>query len=377
MSKVNYVIVIGSKNYRELIYSTIKRNEILQIHPIEDEEKQLLPYIVANASDISNYDAIIIDLGSLKDTDEEIMKAVETIRFLDDYIRIIIIAGSRENCEGLLHKCFLNGIYNLIMEDSYINIRSSLEKCLLDGMSYRDALDFKDEEELRKLKFKDRMKQTDSVRKKIAFAGTQARVGVSHCVMAAAYTLRSCGYLVAVVDGTGSPDYYNIMRSYQMQLNTEGYFTLEEIDFYIKPSFQDICSDSTHNYILYDFGQQSRLLALPPSEAEAYQEADMKILVCGGKSWEIPMLSEVINAMKDKNPEPDYLFNLTDTKNRNGIVKMMKNADIQEKKVHFMEYQAEPFERSDSVMELLSLQKRENQQKGMFGLLGRSKKGRK
>ena len=58
----------------------------------------LLPYVKENLHDLSSVDAIIIDLSVLKDTETEILEAIEAIRFFDDAIRIIIIGSSAKDC---------------------------------------------------------------------------------------------------------------------------------------------------------------------------------------------------------------------------------------------------------------------------------------
>lgn len=135
MGKVNFAIAIGSKARHDTICTVLRKNDVLYECPMSDGDQQLLPYIKRNAPGLGASDAIIIDLGDLRDTDEQIIEAVETIRFMDDGIRIIVISSPRDGKYRLLSKCFLDGIYNLILACSPIDVAGQLENCILKGMS--------------------------------------------------------------------------------------------------------------------------------------------------------------------------------------------------------------------------------------------------
>lgn len=103
---------------------------------------------------------MIIDLGAVSDSDADIMTALETIRFVDDHIRLIILSGARPSGYAILHQCFLNGIYNLIESTSdYIDLKNDIRKCITDdGMSYKDASVYRSEQ-------KKQIKEVESVRR--------------------------------------------------------------------------------------------------------------------------------------------------------------------------------------------------------------------
>ena len=229
MSKINFAMVIVSKTFQDLITTTLHKNDVVFTLPLPDDDKFLNEYVKKNASEFCNHDAVIIDIGALKDTDDEVMEAIESIRFLDDNIRVIILQGAREGCFKLLNQCFLNGIYNLILSGSYIEVREQFEKCICYGMSYKDAIIFRDETAFKKA-YKGQTGEVVSKQKIIKFFGVVERAGVTHCAISAAYTLRKCGYIVALVDDTGSKDYDSLMQSYDLELINGKYFTLNEID---------------------------------------------------------------------------------------------------------------------------------------------------
>ena len=354
MSKVNYATVICSQEYQALFYSVLEKNDVLIVNTASAEDVCLNDFVKKNTSGISNFDAIIIDLGVLTDTDEKIIESIEMLRFYDDKMRIIIFEGRRPNSYKLLHTCFLNGVYNLIIMDTFIDIRNNLKKCICQGMSYKEASLFRSEENL----FKKAEEPLGSQKKTLVYTGTQNRVGVTHCVISAAYALRSYGYLVAVVDCTGSTDYVNIMHSYEKKLGDDLKFPLEEIDFFIKPASSECISPSAaYNFIIYDMGHYGRISALNDSEKEIYKSAEEKVLVCGSKPWEIPYLSQIVGNMADEEKESmKFLFNLTESALKNDIKKMMKQCGIKEDSVHFMDY-IEMFQENRTVIEMFGVTK--------------------
>ncbi len=354
MGRVNYVVLFGSA-LLDLTCAVLRKNDVLYDSPL-GEDKYLLPYIKKNASKLDSYDAAVIDLGDLKDTDEQVMEAVETIRFVDDSIRIIVIA-SKEGKAGLLSRCFLNGIYNLISAASYIDVRSQLEKCILTGMSYKDASVFRNAETIKKAEKRHGTEALGQYNQKtIIFMGTGPRMGVTHSVLSAAYTLRKCGYIAAVMDCTGSRDYLQLMQSYELNLNDDSCFTLNEIDIYIKPALSEFVNQNAYNYILYDTGQYGHFSVLSRTEKDTAAKADARVLLCGSKPWEIEDLSAVLKEILDSGMKMKYLFNFTSPEMQPELWKMMKPAGIGAGDLHIMEYLPDPFTESVKLREILEIQ---------------------
>ena len=146
-NQIGYVLVIASANYKQPIFSVLRQEDIAYQDPLSENEN-FLEYIKKNNARISDYDAVIIDLGAVSDSDADIMTALETIRFVDDHIRLIILSGARPSGYAILHQCFLNGIYNLIESTSdYIDLKNDIRKCITDdGMSYKDASVYRSEQ---------------------------------------------------------------------------------------------------------------------------------------------------------------------------------------------------------------------------------------
>ena len=86
-NQIGYVLVIASANYKQPIFSVLRQEDIAYQDSLSENEN-FLEYIKKNNARISDYDAVIIDLGAVSDSDADIMTALETIRFVDDHIKI-------------------------------------------------------------------------------------------------------------------------------------------------------------------------------------------------------------------------------------------------------------------------------------------------
>lgn len=357
MSEVAFAMVIMSAGLQQLAVAVLRANNVVCINPFaQNEDKYLLPYVKQNINDFSSLDAIIVDLGALKDSDEQILEAIEAIRFFDDSIRVIILAGSRTDCFKIMHQCFLNGIYNLIHSGNYVGVRAQLEQAILTGMSYRDALIFREEEEFKRSN-KATFVETVSGTKIIRLYGARGRIGVTHCTLTAAYTLCKNGYIVAVVDWSGSQDYFCLAQSYGLEPDEQGYFATEGIDIYAMPVTEEYLEKKAYNFILFDMGD---------NYAGGEGKADEKILVCGSKPWEMGDLSICIRQNREDILNTKYLFNMTDIAALPDLRKMMRSAGIDEKQIYIMDYLPEIFSISGKIRELLGVE-RKKRTKRLFG----------
>lgn len=313
-NQIGYVLVIASANYKQPIFSVLRQEDIAYQDPLSENEN-FLEYIKKNNARISDYDAVIIDLGAVSDSDADIMTALETIRFVDDHIRLIILSGARPSGYAILHQCFLNGIYNLIESTSdYIDLKNDIRKCITDdGMSYKDASVYRSEQ-------KKQIKEVESVRRqKIKIRATQHRAGATHCAIMTAYTLRKSGYLVALADLSESRDYQSIMRSYDRD-DSQGFFTLFDIDIYLS---MDTLVEQDYQFIVYDCGVHVNDI-----------DADKNIIITGSKPWELIPLQRTLQAIKDIDAYL-FLFNYTDPELEEDVKNMMKDVGVNDDKVFF------------------------------------------
>ncbi len=369
-SELNSALVIASSAYQKNIYAAMRACDVVYSVPPDMTsmvgENYLLPFVKTHINEFGTYDAAVIDLGALRDTDEEIMEAIESIRYFDDSLRVIILSGQRKNSYGLLNRCFLNGIYNLIYADKYTEVQILLEKALKEGISYKEAVVFKSGQMKEE---KDGGAVLSEVQQSILVAGAQSRVGVTHCVLHTAGVLKKQGYLVAILDCTGTTDYLNVSKSYNEDVADDGHFTIAGIDIYINlPSENFLRKNAPYNYVLYDVGGYDRveLAQINPY----YEDATEKWLITGHKPWELHCLE---NSIRRFGSTVKYLFNMVSPDAKKDIVKMMTAAGIAEKNVFFLDYTPDYFEESEDIRRIMEIPDKQKEKKGLFKRRDRKK----
>lgn len=352
MDRINYAMVIASQALQKIIVTTLKKYDVIYGMPLSGDDKYILPYIKQRVRELTTYDALIIDLGFLKDTDDQIIEAIEAVRFFDDSIRIIILTGNRGNCFGLLRKCFLNGIYNLIPPGKYTEMCAQLEKAILTGITYKEALIFRDEAEYKK-NAGTQLLEEDSVQKVICITGTRHRMGVTHCTLLTANTLCKSGYLVAIVDYSGAADYVKLAHSHGLDIEEDGHFQIEGIDIYINLPSQSIREKRAYHYIIYDMEPYDRIDMA--NKASVFYEAAERILISGSKPWELDELWAAVSLFKNLQVPIKYLFNMVSPSSQEDISKRMKKAGADEKDVSLLEYLPEFFSESERIRQVLNV----------------------
>lgn len=119
--------------------------------------------IVENVEDINTYidkdlmskkmelfDKIIIDINSLKNTNEEILKSIARIKVIYD-IQIVIIAIGFKVGNELLSNLFELGIYDFIISEDKSFQDEEIRKAM-KGNNYIDSVKFKIEDKTKKVK---------------------------------------------------------------------------------------------------------------------------------------------------------------------------------------------------------------------------------
>ena len=138
------MILAITKNNENLIYDVCKKNN-LGLPQIITGIDSLYKFAVQDLKSLSNYKAIIIDVCSTKEKEEDIVKAVVAIKSMYN-VRIIILALGYKEGNSLLAKLFNEGIYNFVNGTDYETqiqqFRLSFSK---DGNQYKDAVRFRGE----------------------------------------------------------------------------------------------------------------------------------------------------------------------------------------------------------------------------------------
>lgn len=351
-NKISCAVVIASPALQKLIVSTLRDCDIICFSPLPDDKKYLLPYVRENVSEIGSYDAVILDLGALSDSDEQIMEAIEAIRYFDDAIRLIVLAGGRSSSFSLLKNCFLNGIYNLILPGKYTEIQQQLKRALLEGLTYKDALAVRNESDMKK---NENCLEESGEEKEIWVVGSCHRIGTTHIALHTAYNLMQMGYIVALFDYSGKADYEQLADSYGFELDGEGRFSIDGIDIYAKSDQATLpYEQKAYNYVIYDMGTYDRINSEMQSRMD--KEGSERWILCGCKPWETDALAGSVGMFREMDVK--YVFNFTPPIFQKDISKKLTEIGIREKQIVFVEHIPAFFSESGEINKLLTVQRK-------------------
>lgn len=322
--------------FNQSISEVIRATGELTGEPCIDDNQDFYKYIKQNIAALDGVDCLILDISACLNTEEELLTALEMIRTMYDKIRLIVFAPYKEAGDSFLKKCFEMGIMNIINTDDFRKLQEELLYCVEKGMTYRDAVKFK-ESHPEKVVVKHVRRAVN--KRMIGIVGTESNIGVTHNAIILANYFRKKGFMVALAEQNGSGAFGAICEDFEEKRFDEGYFTMNGVDFYpgVDEEKIQMIQARSYNVIILDFGifdEQSK---------EAFERCEDKIIIAGAKSWELEAVNRVFaNASKDVLMKYIFCFNFTQEKEHEAIRKGMGEL----KSVHFLKYSEDPFSES-------------------------------
>ena len=133
---------IASNPTKDLIEDVCKELNITILSQIG--EIDFLRYIKETKVNFKLIKYIIIDLKSLKGTEENIINSISYFYEVYPNIRIIILASGYDDQNEILTSLYEKGIYNIINSAELEEIKIELKKSLIsEGLSKKDSRRFK------------------------------------------------------------------------------------------------------------------------------------------------------------------------------------------------------------------------------------------
>lgn len=153
----------------------------------------------------------------------------------------------------------------------------------------------------------------------ITVGGVIKRIGATHTVVSIGNYLLCNNHKVALIEMNDSKDFAYIENMYLDIEATIDYFTLNKIDYYpnIKRRKEKVIKKH-YDFIILDLG----ILNSQEKEDE-FNQGEFKLLLTGGKDWEIPKLEDFI--LEETNEDYIYLFNYISEQQYTQLKKSMGN----------------------------------------------------
>ncbi|GEM_PF-3539934 len=362
-----YLTGIDNKKIIESAIYEIQMEHTISIgEPILSNSIDLLQEVKSNLCKNKDIDTLILDLSVITNEDDEIVKALRTLRYYNDDCKFIIIATERSIGDVLLSDLVDLGIYNIITEDD--ELITKIKDYTINKATLKDASIYKiiDEEEETGKKKKTKTTKLEKIKHRaekenkkiilqplkgkvtVSVIGTQNRVGVTYNSISLAYNLTKRGYKVAVVEFNNKEesDINYLLDCYENQQMTNEvakYYKIYQIDFYSNSNQEQLnkINGLSYDYIILDNG------CIDDCNMYEHNRADVKLVMFGSSAWEQHNLFKVFN-LGDETSNSYVYMTLCDKSVREEIIKEMSP-----KKVIFSEFNPEPFNENSYILSTL------------------------
>ncbi len=209
-------------------------------------------------------------------------------------------------------------------------LKKVINQCLKYHPSQRFATVVELRRQLSAIKSKNQPKPLKNQLIKIAVAGTQPRMGVTHLSFRLCRFLLEQKMLFLYQEKNNSECVWSIKNCYEQVELKDGVCLIEGIP--MLPALQSIQSDLKNDRILVqDFGE------LTKENLPEFTAAQIKLLVSGAKDWELEYAERIIG-MTAEYKEMIYLFNFLNGSRFQQVASSMEN-----RKCYRIPYEPDPF----------------------------------
>lgn len=275
----------------------------------------LKQFVVYDMRNFSHFTDVVLDRPAFGDSDTEFAQAIE--EFLTMYhARVTVICEGLSQSDPLFAALLDSGVGNIVCDTEIGAMQKDIAECLSEnGMSRYNPKERKKAEGVKQYRF-----NCENVR--VAFIGSQPRMGTTTAAIGFCAWLRSVGATVCYVEANPSGHLATLARSYEMEQEADGW--LFEGVHYRKSE-----PDEPVNFIVHDLGGifQSELIS----------KAELPVLVCGTMPYE---LGAAVRLQKRFEGTHAYLLcPFVQEASRDDLAEALQN-DYHT--VLFLEYQPEP-----------------------------------
>lgn len=261
-----------------LYLSSSQNTNLLDFERWRTAENQLTPvkkmvgnfalkkFVVHDMRNFSHLTEIVLDRIAFTDTDGEFAEAVQ--EFLTMYeARITVIYEGLTSADGLYQELIACGVGNLVCSSEIREIQQELTECFRENGMERYLAAGKRREKREWYSFECRNIS-------IVVTSSQARMGATTAAIGLCSWLSKVGATVAYIEANESRHLYWLAKSYGMEKTEQGY-DLEAVQYGNGHWTGEV------NFIVYDVG------TFKDADWEVILSADLKVLLCGSKPYEL------------------------------------------------------------------------------------------
>ena len=345
----------SEKTYQKYIYISNKINPIIQevckenkIHLVNRyiNDYSLDSFLQTELPILNNIDYLIIDYSAINKMTKEndIVTTIEKIRRFCE-LRIIFILQGATKGNTLLGRMFYLGIYNFITATNDVLFREELIKTLSPkGMNFANSAKFQLDNSFFSINGGTKVVKENYIKVKqkvtVGICSSERHIGATTQAINMTKYLSSLPNInVCYIENNRHNSIiqiYNTSNKEEVNYYEEsGKIEYQGIEMYMRQSIGEIMNDK-YDFLIFDFGSMQDM---NDSEVSNFLTKDIKFIVSGTKSWELPGLFECFEKIgNDKNI--NFIFNFTKKEDKQFFKNNM--GDFKENTM-FSEYIDDPF----------------------------------
>ena len=343
------------KTYQKYIYISNKINPIIEDVCKENKIHLVNRYINDYSFDnflqtelpiLNNIDYLIIDYSAINKMTKEndIVTTIEKIRRFCE-LRIIFILQGATKGNTLLGRLFYLGIYNFITATNDVLFKEELIKTLSPkGMNFANSVKFQLDNNFLSINGGNKIVKENYIKIKqkvtVGICSSERHIGATtQAINMTKYLSNLPNVNACYIENNRHNSIiqiYNTSNKEEVNYYEEsGKIEYKGIEMYMQSSISEIMNDR-YDFLIFDFGSMQDM---NDSEVSNFLTKDIKFIVSGTKSWELPGLFECFEKIgNDKNI--NFIFNFTKKEDKQFFKNNM--GDFKEKTI-FSEYIDDPF----------------------------------
>ncbi|WP_300566783.1 hypothetical protein [uncultured Acetatifactor sp.] len=228
----------------------------------------LKQFVVYDMRSFAHFTDVVLDRPAFGDTDEEFAQAIE--EFLTMYsARVTVICEGLTQAAPLFQALLDSGVGNIVCDTEIEGIQQEIRECLSgQGMTRYAAKERPDRAGgQEKYRF-------DCRNVVVVVIGSQARIGTTTAAVGLCAWLARVGASVCYVEAHAGGHLAALARGYEMKAE-EGGWQFEGVRYRSTEPKGDV------NFVVHDLGSDFA------GKRELLENADIKLLVCGTKPYEL------------------------------------------------------------------------------------------
>ena len=250
----------------------------------------LKQFVMYDMRSLEHYKYVVVDVNALKDSDTEIMEAVNAFKKLHSS-RLVFYIEDNKNRVELIQKLIQAGIYNIVTASDVMMLKEEILKAISAmGISLREIQAKFSEEEVHTSFLKaDRSFIKKEIR--IAVTGVQNRVGTTTMAINLANYLSSIGAEVCYVEANEHNHLSKLAGNYQGMTVKEGIIFYHGVKYL---NLHSECHDE-FDFIIYDLGVVSNKVI-----QAIRKSCDAAIICATGKPYEVHDTQSIESLLDEK-----------------------------------------------------------------------------